>query len=223
MTIATRLVRPSFLSAVLSAVSSVAAADPVAAPVSGSDAAPVSSPRHGAGDKGVFVTLKVGGLVPFSALGANATGGLDVGYALANGFAFGLAADYAQPTAEGSEVDARVAGGTYAWKLTEQLVQVMPFALYRLRTLGALVPYAGIGPRMYLQRSTVKGVAPAFGETTEQATAFGVGVPLGAEFALGPGAATAELLLQYGGLDHTITGTSNSGAASLALGYRMMF
>ena len=179
--------------------------------------------RPGAGEQGVFVTGKVGGIVPFGGLDPNATGGLDVGYALAMGLAFGVGAEYAAPKKSGTEPDPRVAGGSYQWHLTEQMLQVMPFVMYRIKGLGAVVPYAGVGPRIYFLRSTVRGDGPTFSETTEQSTKIGVGVPLGAELALGPGAAIAELLIQYGGLDHTATGTSNTGGASLSLGYRMMF
>lgn len=214
MKLSNLLLRSSLVLAAAFAVSSASAADATAAPET----------RHGAGNKGFFVTAKVGGVVPFSALGPNAIGGLDLGYALGNGLAFGVAGDYAQPKAEGTESDSRVAGGTYKWKLNEQILQVMPFIMFRLKGTGIVVPYAGIGPRFYFQRSTVKGDSPVpFSETKEQKAAYGFGVPLGAEIKAGPGAAIAELLLQYGGLDHTITGKTNAGAASLSLGYRMMF
>lgn len=181
--------------------------------------------KPGAGEKGVFITPKVGGILPFGGLNPNVTAGLDVGYATKMGLAFGVAADYAVPKKTGSETDPRVAGGSYSWHLTEQELQVMPFLMYRIKGLGALVPYAGIGPRFYFLRSTVRSGdgTPSFQETTEQSMKVGVGVPLGLELSLGPGAAVAELLLQYGSLDHTATGSSNTGAASLALGYRFMF
>lgn len=215
-----RLDRRAAARTLSSAVAAVAFV--VAGSARAKDEAP-TGPRPGAGHHGVFVTPKVGGIVPFGGLGPNVTGGLDVGYALPMGLTFGVAADYAQPTKSGSEADARVAGGTYAWHLTQQILQVMPFVGYRLRGLGALVPYAAIGPRVYLLRSTVRGDGPTFGETREQSTKVGIGLPLGLELAAGPGAAVAELLLQYGALDHATTGDSNTGAASLSLGYRLMF
>ena len=181
--------------------------------------------RPGAGHAGVFVTGKVGGIVPFGGLSPNVTGGIDLGYALKMGLAFGVAVDYTAPKKSGTENDSRIAAGSYSWHLTEQQLQVMPFLMYRLSSLGTLVPYAGIGPRFYMLRSTVRSNegTPSFQETTEKSMKVGVGVPLGVELKLGPGAGIAELLLQYGGLDHTATGASNTGAASLALGYRMMF
>jgi hypothetical protein len=43
------------------------------------------------------------------------------------------------------------------------------------------------------------------------------------ELPLGPGSGIAELLLQYGTLDHVATGDSHTGAASLGVGYRFVF
>lgn len=214
MSIKNLLLRSSIVAASLLAVSAASAAD---TPSGGSEV------RHGAGDKGVFITGKVGGLVPFSGLGPNGIGGIDIGYATQMGLAFGVAADYAAPKASGTETDSRVTGGSYQWHLTQQTLQVMPFVMYRIKGTGALVPYVGIGPRIYMLQSFVKGEGPTFQETREQSTKVGVGVPIGAELALGPGGILAELLLQYGGLSHTATGNSNTGAASLSIGYRLMF
>jgi hypothetical protein len=50
----------------------------------------------------------------------------------------------------------------------------------------------------------------------------GVGIPLGVEFGLGPGALIGEVLFQYGGLNHKATGDSNTGALNIALGYRLL-
>jgi hypothetical protein len=198
-----------------------------AAPALADEDAPAAESRErpGAGEKGFFITAKVGGIVPFGGLGPNVTGGMDLGYALDNGFAFGIAGDYAAPKQSGTESDARVAGGTYSWHLTQQMLQVMPFILYRIRSLDSIVPYVGIGPRMYFLRSFVRSDdgGPQFRETREQSTRFGVGVPIGMELRAGPGAVIAELLLQYGTINHTVTGEAHSGAASLAVGYRFMF
>lgn len=213
MTIKSLLLRLSLVGAALASVTSASAKDTAAS----------GDTRSGAGDHGVFLTGKVGGIVPFSGLGPNGIGGIDLGYALDMGLAFGVAADYAAPKASGTETDSRIAGGQYQWHLTQQILQVMPFVMYRIKGMGALVPYAGVGPRVSMLRSYVRGDGPGFAETREQSTKVGVGVPLGIELKLGPGAGIAELLLQYGGLDHTATGNANTGAASLSLGYRVMF
>jgi hypothetical protein len=171
---------------------------------------------------GVLIGAKVGGILPFSKLGPNVSVGIELGYAFGN-FAVALDVDYTAPKASGTESDPRVTGAAYSWHLTEQELNVMPVFLYRL-PLGALTAFAGIGPRLYLLKSTVRSNtgAPSFQETTEKSSKFGFGVPLGAELRLGPGAAIAEVLLQYGGLDHTATGSSNTGGASLSLGYRIV-
>ncbi|MFW5741523.1 MAG: hypothetical protein ACOC1F_14310, partial [Myxococcota bacterium] len=88
----------------------------------------------------------------------------------------------------------------------------------------SFTPYAGIGPRIYLLESTVDGSAggATISETTEPNTEFGFGIPVGAEIPVGPGGFLAELLFQYGGLDHKATGDTNTGALSLSLGYRFL-
>jgi len=181
--------------------------------------------RPGAGEKGVFVTPKIGGIIPFGGLNPNAIVGLDLGYALQNGLAFGVAGDFSVPKKDGSEEDSRVTGGKYTWHLTQQILQVMPFVMYRIKSMGKLVPYVGIGPRFSFLQSYVRSNegTPTFQETREQSTRVGVGLPIGIEYGLGPGGLVGELLLQYGGLSHTATGDSNTGAASLSLGYRFMF
>ena len=181
--------------------------------------------RPGAGEKGVFITGKVGGIIPFGGLNPNAIAGIDLGYALDNGLAFGVAGDFSVPKKTGSEDDPRVTGGKYTWHLTQQILQVMPFIMYRIKSLGTLVPYVGVGPRFSFLQSYVRSNegTPSFKETREQSTKVGVGIPIGVELKLGPGAGIAELLLQYGGLNHSATGDSNTGAASLSLGYRVMF
>lgn len=188
----------------------------------------------GAGEHAGSVLLggKVGGIVPFGGMSPFATGGLELGYVFSGmkgALAVALDADYTAPKQEGTDpsgaVDPRIgaAGGTYGWHLTEQQLALMPVFMYRMTSLGRVVPFAAIGPRFYFLRSRVRGESGGheIEETTEQSAKIGFGVPLGIEFQLGPGALLAEALLQYGGLDHAATGKSNTGAASLALGYRL--
>jgi hypothetical protein len=183
-----------------------------------------AAPREGGG---LLAGAKIGGIVPFGGLSPNAAVGIEIGYVfpwLHRSLAAAIDLDYAQPTASGTESDPRVAAGKYSWHLTEQQLNLMPVVMYRLTSLGRLTPFAGIGPRIYFLKSTVSsdGAQPKISDTTEQSTAVGVGVPLGLEFQLGPGGLLAELLLQYGGLDHTATGESNTGALSFSLGYRLL-
>ena len=178
----------------------------------------------------ILAGARVGGIVPFSGLSPFVTVGIEVGYVFPwLNQALGLAVhmDYTEPKKDGTQTDTRLNGDTqtYNWKLREQEFTVMPVVMYRLTMLGKFVPYVGVGPRIYMLKSTTKasvGATP-ISETTEKNTKVGVGIPLGVEYSIGPGGIIAELLFQYGGLDHKITGATNTGALSLALGYRFLF
>lgn len=207
---------------------------PSTAPAPSAAAAPSTPPEGPRGDEkpkahgGLLAGAKVGGLLSFGGLDPNARVGLELGYVfpwLDRSIALLLAADYAAPKSSGTKTgDPRVEGGTYDWHLTEQMLALMPVVMFRYTKLRSVVPYAGIGPRIYLLQSTVRGAVGSvtIPETTERSTKVGFGVPFGVEVKLGPGALIGELLLEYGSLDHTATGSSNTGALSLALGYRIL-
>jgi hypothetical protein len=184
-----------------------------------------SPPAH---RSGVLLGAKVGGVVPFGGLNPNARVGVEAGYVFpfANGsFGAALDVDYAAPKSSGTKTgDPRVNGGTYDWHLTEQELAFMPLLMYRLTSIKVLTPYVGIGPRIWFLRSTVRGSSGGaqINETTEQSAKVGVGIPLGAEIPLGPGGLTAELLFEYGSLDHRATGNSNTGGLNLLVGYRCL-
>jgi hypothetical protein len=195
----------------------------VAAEEGGSD--PVATPGK---DRGAFIAgAKVGGIVPFDGLGPFVLGTLEVGYVLPimkRSFAGVIDVSYTAPSTTGEQSDPRVSGGTYSWTLTQKELVIQPTLMYRLTSLGRVVPYVGVGPRIYLLRSIVEAKAGSqvIGETIEQSTKVGVGLPLGAEFKLGPGALLGELLFEYGPLDHTATGSSHTAGGTLQLGYRLM-
>jgi opacity protein-like surface antigen len=170
---------------------------------------------------------KVGGIVPFGGYSPMVMGGVEVGWVFPwvhRSFAAALNLDFTAPSQSGQEMDPRVAGGKYTWHLTTQELVLMPVVMYRLTSLGKVTPYIGAGPRIYFLKSIVRSDEgnPMFQETTEQSTGIGVGVPLGVEFQLGPGGLLAELLFQYGALNHTATGSSNTGGVSLGVGYRLL-
>ena len=109
------------------------------------------------------------------------------------------------------------------WRLQQTQVTLQPTFLYRMTSLSdVVVPYGGIGPRIYMLETVEDGSAGGepFPTATEQSTEFGLGVPLGIEIGMGPGAMMAEFLFQWGPLDHTITGDSNVGTVTMWLGYR---
>ncbi len=176
----------------------------------------------------VLLGGRVGGIIPFGGLSPFVSGGIEAGYVfpwLNRSFAAALDVDYTAPKSDGSQEDVRLTGaGNYDWKISQRQLAIMPVVMYRLTSLGRVVPYAGIGPRFLFIRSTVQGSAGSntIRETTEQSTQYGVGVPLGVEFGLGPGALIGEVLLQYGGINRIATGDTNTGAVNIFLGYRFL-
>lgn len=175
---------------------------------------------------GLMFGAKVGGIVPLDGLSPFVHFGIELGYVLPpfkRQLAIVVAIDYTQPTTTNVESDPRVMGGTYTWRLTQQELGVMTTLMFRATSVKPVIPYGGIGPRILFARSNVRDDgAPMISTTKEQSTRLGVGIPLGIELPLGPGSGIAELLLQYGTLDHTATGDAHTGALTLALGYRML-
>ena len=170
---------------------------------------------------------------PFSPLGASFLVDIEAGYALpflGRAFAVVLDAGFTQPTASGSRNDPRIDtnGGNYTWQLTQQEVLLGLTVFFRLNGImgGRLVPFAGVGPRMWLLKTHVQGAASGdapIPESTEQSTKVGLSVPVGAEFQVGPGRIFGEFQLLWAPIDHKITGDSSVGSLTLGAGYRMQF
>src|SRR5262245_49131290 len=97
----------------------------------GADAQSADSTEPGGSGKkyiGILGGAKVGGIVPFGGLGANVTGGVELGYVfpwLHRSFALAVDLDYTVPKTSGTESDPRVSGGKYTWHLTEQELDLM--------------------------------------------------------------------------------------------------
>lgn len=207
-------------------------AEPAAAPAAPATAATAPAPPEvqAGQDRGAFVAGALVGLaVPLDGLSPMASGTLEVGYVLPvldRSFAVLVDVAYTAPSASGTvSNDPRVDGGTWTWKLTQKELTVSPAVYYRFTRLGRLVPFAGIGPRVYFHQSIVEGTGG--GEpilpTTEQSTRVGLLVPLGVAWKLGPGEALGQLLFEWGRLDHVATGISTSGGVNVQLGYRVLF
>lgn len=180
-------------------------------------------------DSSAFLAAgKIGGIVPFAGFTPFVTGGVELGWIFGGtGRRIGALLDvtYTTPKGDGTVEDTRYEDGGFSWELVQKQLVFQPTFLYRLTGVaGDLVPYAGIGPRIYLLETNVEGTSggEVIQETHETSTKFGVGVPLGLEYALGPGGLMAELLFQWAPIDHRITGDTNLGSASLFLGYRAL-
>lgn len=215
----------------VASTASAAGAQP-AAPAAAPAADKPAAPAHGAAskaDRGAFVIGAMGGaIVPWNGLGANAVGAVQIGYVLP--FvrrSFGLLVDvaYSVPRTAGNQADARVAAsGAYDWTITHQQLTVTPHVTYRVPYFGRVTPFVGIGPRIYLDRSTVEGAAggSTISPTTERSTKVGFGIPVGVDLAVGPGAFLAEVLFEWGRIDHTATGLASSAGSSFQLGYHFL-
>jgi outer membrane protein W len=200
-------------------------------PPSLDQAGAAQAPQEGAAqdESAGILAAKLGGILPFNKLGPFVTGGIELGYVFGGtnrSIVALLDLTYSAPPASGTESDERVPEDEYEWELTHKQLVLQPTFLYRFTTAdpGGVTPYVGIGPRLYLLENVMVGSAGSeqLGETTERSTKLGVGLPLGAEFALGQGGLFAELLLQWGPLDHGITGDTHLASASLLLGYRAL-
>ena len=209
--------------------SSALAADPAPADVSTPGAQP---PAPASADSGaVLLAGKFGGIASFNGLSPFPTVGIEAGYlfpGMSGRIAAALAAEYTAPSSDGSQTEAfspeRIpAGGSYTWELRQKELVLQPTFFYRLTGLAPrLTPYAGIGPRFYFLESVVRGksAGQSFSDTPEHSTKLGFGVPLGAEFAIGPGGLFGELLPQWAPMKHRTTGDSHLGGMSLFVGYR---
>ncbi len=189
------------------------------------DASPSVAPGSDAG--ALLAAVKAGAALPLGGLSPFVAGGVQLGWVF--GGTQGTLAAYldvtlTSPAANGKEPDDRLAGGEYSWEITQKELILQPTALYRFTDLGDWVPSVGIGPRVYLLQTLGEGRAggETILETSEQSTKLGVGLPIGVEYAVGPGQITGEALLEWAPLDHRITGEASLLGANLFLGYRML-
>jgi hypothetical protein len=177
----------------------------------------------------VLLGARLGGVFPqpFNKLDSSFVIGLEGGYvlpALHDRLAVTLTTEYTQPPADGGGMQAGVGdAGTYSWSITQREWTFGLAAVFRLDFFGKrVVPFAAIGPRLYLLQTKANGSAGGmpFGEHTEQSTTVGGLGALGTDIRLGPGWLLVELQLAASALSHTTTGDTNSGALELRVGYR---
>jgi hypothetical protein len=201
---------------------------PGAPPAADAPPAPAEARPSDADNEAFLAGAKLGAIVAFNGLGPFLAGGLELGWVFAGthrSLAVLLDVSYATPKGGDQAPDelGRVAGD-WDWEVTQKELTLQPTALYRLTILDKVVPFVGIGPRLYLLETTARGSAGGqqFGEHQEKSTKLGVGLPLGAELELGPGGLFAELLFEWAPIDHRITGDSHLAAATLFVGYRAL-
>lgn len=174
----------------------------------------------------VGVAPRVGVALPTSKLGAYMIGGLQIDYVpsfASHRVMLGLDLSLTRPGYDGTVMDPRIPGGmgTYAVQETEGLVGVT--AAYRFASADrGVVPWLGAGPVLHLLRtSETTSLAP--GTNTATSTELGVEALGGADVRLGPGFLVGEARYVYSRLAHTLTGSTNAGALSFDLGYRLVF
>jgi hypothetical protein len=196
--------------------------------------ADLSSASVGTGPEGdeqkgaLLLAGKLGGNKELNDLGLFVAGAIEVGYVFGGtkrriGALLDVA--YTAPLAEGDAKDARLTTGEYHWELRQKMLTLQPTFLYRLtRMVEPIVPYAGIGPRIFLLQSVTRGKSgdATFPDTKEQSTKFGLGIPLGAEYRLGPGGVLLEVAFQWAPITHETTGEASLAGFHLWLGYRAL-
>lgn len=185
--------------------------------------------KGGITGSGVTLGLKIGAgfSQPFGDLGSSFLTEFEAGYAMPfakRSVAVFLSGAYTQPTAEGENLrDARLPGpARYEW--TQQELMLTLGLTYRLRLPASLIgPYASLGPRIFMMRTTVDGSAGGkpFGENEETCTAVGLFGALGAELYLGPGAALVELSMTWAEIDGYVLRETSAGSLGIGLGYRL--
>jgi hypothetical protein len=191
------------------------------------------SPIDSRADAGLVLGAKVGGGLGTSDFGATPVFELELGYAPDLGGSIGhsleifLIGQYAQPGLDGrSAPDPRFPGGAaFSYEVTQQMFSLSLGALFRF-DVGSelLMPYGGLGGRLYLMNTEVEGsvMGESLGTSNETQSTFGLVVLGGLEAFVGPGALLGELSFGWSAVDGYILRETNVGALSLAVGYRVM-
>ena len=192
-------------------------------------------PRQKLGRGKLMVAVRAGAALPqvVSNFGTSFLVGAEVGWALPRlpGIGEGLAVTvdfaYSQPEA-GGNIDAAAAGCPGCkWNVTQKEASLGLTVLYRVPFVmqGKLVPYIGIGPRLFMLDSgaSVQPGGASVASFHETSNKVGMGLPLGADYALGPGRIFLEAMFLYAPFNHNVTGSSNAGALTIEAGYRMLF
>jgi hypothetical protein len=171
---------------------------------------------------------RVGVVIPTSGLGRTVTGGLEIGYLLPvldHRLALVLDVLAAQPTAHGRVTDPRLPAATpYDVKLSETEVMVTLAAVVRFLTADRpLVPYAGVGPTLFLLHLREDNAFDPTQHNLEESTKLGVTAMGGLDVRLGPGRLFGEARFLYGVANHRLSGDLTLGNVVLTAGYRLLW
>jgi hypothetical protein len=148
---------------------------------------------------------------------------LEVGYVtplLERRLAIVVEGHFHQPKVSGTLSDPQLTLGDQDYRLTEREIALLLSAVYRFEgALGAVTPYAGLGPGLYLHQATAQG----FGATTvEKEGTVGFQLLGGAELHLGPGGLFLEAHYHFTRVGFLTTGNVNIGGfLAASLGYRL--
>jgi hypothetical protein len=199
-------------------------------------AAERKSPLDARASTGLVLAGKVGiGLgKPFSDFGATPVFELELGYLLPFGAPVNRSIEVfvdgqytmAGMTGTSKQSDPRLPStGLVKYDLTQQALALSLGGIYHIDVGSELImPYAGLGARMYLLKTKVKGSAggQTYSPSDETQTRAGLLLLGGVEIFAGPGALLAELSFGWASVNSFVLRDTNLGALNLTLGYRLV-
>lgn len=184
--------------------------------------APATPPAEGSEGDNILLAPKVGFFKSTTPLQGAPFLALEAGYLtplLGQRLALVAEVNFHQSKVSGTVNDSQLIRGARDYQLTEREIAVLLSAVYRFEgALGAITPYAGAGPGLYLHRATVQ----SFNATTvEKEGTLGFQLLGGAELRLGPGGLFLEAHYHFTRVGMLTTGSVNIGGFLAAgLGYR---
>lgn len=164
---------------------------------------------------------------PFNELGMSPAAELEIGWqlpALERAIEIFVAGQWANPTGNDAlATDPRLPGdGVARYDVSQEHLRLSLGALYRIPVGHTVRPYAGLGARAWLVRSTMTAAADGapFGEYTEESTEYGGFATLGVEWHVSIGALLFEVQGGYATQDRTIFEGAAVGTLNASLGWR---
>ena len=178
---------------------------------------------------GPYAGVHVGGTVPLSPLKATWAPMVEAGVrlpALNDGLAIWGTAWWRQPLTFGEVTDDRFGSGSFQYEVQQDELNFgLGLAWVGTALELPVTPEVGVGPTVYLLRSTAYGAqnGNGFGENTEEYTRVGVQGYIAGNLALGPGELTLRLQMAASGFGGVVTGKASTAAFEPMLGYRLTF